>query len=144
MNPDLFDSIFKEINTEVSKFGNRINEFFEVSAVKKELDDLKKERNAKLIELGSLTMRKKECIDVVPEGEIDKVIICIKELNNRIMQKKEDLDKAIKENEEKRFTKKEEPSINITLCVNCQNDVSPDDKFCRKCGQLINKDFQKD
>lgn len=149
MSADFMDSLFKEVNTQMEKISSRVSEVFEIRKIKVDIDELIKNRKNKLMELGSLTFRKVERVEDIKESDITKIINEIKELNEKISGKKDELDKIIEEETEKEKKHstssdscKKEPSekTDILFCSNCGNKTTPQDKFCRQCGQHLDRD----
>lgn len=149
MSADFIDSLFKEVNTQMEKISSRVSEVFEIRKIKVDIDELIKTRKNKLMELGSLTFRKMERVEDIKESDITKIIAEIKDLNEAISAKKNELDKIIEEENAKEKTtesyksSEERPSekTDILFCVNCGNKTIPQDKFCRQCGQHLDREL---
>lgn len=150
MSTDFMDSLFKEVNSQMEKFGSRVSEVFEIRKIKVDIDELIKTRKNKLMELGSLTFRKMERVEDIKESDITKIITEIKDINEAISNKKNELDKIIEEEnaKDKSNTGSSKSCDNNTsekpdvlFCANCGNKTTPQDKFCRQCGQHLDREI---
>ncbi|MGD9581681.1 MAG: hypothetical protein AB7V50_09935 [Vampirovibrionia bacterium] len=149
MSTDFMDSFFKEVNSHMEKISSRVSEVFEIRKIKTEIDELIKTRKNKLMELGSLTFRKVERVEDIKESDITKIIEEIKNLNEEISQKKDEIDKMIEEETNKKKpcncnTECKTPDTNetdILYCSNCGTKRNPQDKYCRQCGNEINNNI---
>lgn len=131
MSSDFMESILKEINSKMDKLSSTVTEMFEVSKVKNQINELAQIRKDKLAELGSLTFRKIEDLEVIKAEEVNKIVEEVKKLNDQINAKKDELEENIKDAEKK--TEKIEKA-DSSFCPNCGNKNQPQDKFCRNCG----------
>ncbi|MEW5819543.1 MAG: zinc-ribbon domain-containing protein [Cyanobacteriota bacterium] len=143
MSTDFMDNLLKEINSQMDKFSSRLSEVFEIRKVKTEIENLVKKRKNKLMELGTLTFRKVERVEDVKESDINKLIEEIKEINQEISKKKDELDEVIEQEKVKSSSqssnKENQPQEDILFCPNCGNRTNPQDKFCRQCGNELKR-----
>lgn len=140
MNPDFMESLLREINVGIEKFGGRLSEVIEINKFRNKINELSKERNTKLIELGSLTFRKTESLEEVDEGEIKQIVEAIKAINEQIKEKKKDLERMIEEAEEKdkcKTDRQTNETCPTDKCPNCKSKIGSNDKFCSQCGQTL-------
>lgn len=139
MKSEFIDALLKEINTGFESMSGRINEVLEVSKVRSQLDELAKDRNSKLAELGTLTFRKVTEKEIISEEDINKIIEDIKTINERIALKKEELDKKIAETTAKAQSccPDTEPSEQSKTCPTCNAKLDLNDKFCKNCGSSL-------
>lgn len=153
MSSDFFDSVVKELNTQMDKISGRVSEVLEVRTVKSKIEELVALRKRKLMELGNLTFRKIEKVEDVRESDITNIIKEIKEINESISRKKDEIDRIIEAEKNKapifedfENTQKDSPEresqkdIDFLFCGNCGFKMYPQDKFCRQCGNKTNID----